>query len=53
LPEAGSVLKLEHILPADIQGQGIAWDRSKDNVLYTIKRKEKKVVIYKLKNEKK
>jgi len=48
LPAAGSILELDNILPIDIQGQGIAWDRSEDNVLYTIKRKEKKVIIFRL-----
>jgi len=46
LPAAGSILELDNILPVDIQGQGIAWDRSEQNVLYTIKRKEKKVIIF-------
>lgn len=36
LPKAGSVLELVEILPMNIRGQGIAWDRSERNVLYGI-----------------
>jgi hypothetical protein len=36
LPRAGSVLELVEIIPANIRGQGIAWDRSERGVLYGI-----------------
>jgi hypothetical protein len=35
-PEAGSVLEVDQIIPANIRGQGIAWDRSQNAVLYGI-----------------
>ena len=36
LPKAGSVLELVETIPANIRGQGIAWDRSDRGVLYGI-----------------
>jgi hypothetical protein len=36
LPEAGSVLRLVEIVPMNIRGQGIAWDRSQPGVIYGI-----------------
>jgi len=36
LPEAGAVLELVEIVPLNIRGQGIAWDRSEPGVLYGI-----------------
>ena len=36
LPKAGSILELVDILPMNIRGQGIAWDRSERNVIYGI-----------------
>ena len=36
LPEAGSVLRLVEIVPLNIRGQGIAWDRSEPGVIYGI-----------------
>jgi hypothetical protein len=36
LPKAGSVLELVATLPANIRGQGIAWDRSDPGVIYGI-----------------
>jgi hypothetical protein len=36
LPEAGSVLKLVEIVPINIRGQGIAWDRSQPGVIYGV-----------------
>jgi hypothetical protein len=36
LPEAGSVLKLVEIVPLNIRGQGIAWDRTQPGVIYGI-----------------
>jgi hypothetical protein len=41
LPEAGSVLELVETIPANIRGQGIAWDRSDRGVLYGIIRATK------------
>lgn len=38
LPEAGSVLELVEIVPLNIRGQGVAWDRSQPGVLYGILR---------------
>jgi hypothetical protein len=36
LPKAGSVLDLVEIIPMNIRGQGIAWDRSQPGVIYGI-----------------
>jgi hypothetical protein len=36
LPKAGSVLELVETIPANIRGQGIAWDRSDRGVIYGI-----------------
>jgi len=36
LPKAGSVLELVDIIPMNIRGQGIAWDRSERGVIYGI-----------------
>lgn len=36
LPKAGSVLELVDIIPINIRGQGIAWDRSQPGVIYGI-----------------
>ncbi len=38
LPQAGSVLKLVEIVPMNIRGQGIAWDRSQPGTIYGIAR---------------
>ena len=38
LPEAGSVLKLMEIVPLNIRGQGLAWDRSQPGVIYGVMR---------------
>jgi hypothetical protein len=35
-PTAGSILEVEEIIPANIRGQGIAWDHSEEGVLYGI-----------------
>ena len=59
LPKAGSVLELVEILPMNIRGQGIAWDRSERNVIYGIIRAtaaeraaggSHKVTVFRLKN---
>jgi len=58
LPKAGSVLELVEIIPANIRGQGIAWDRTDPGAIYGIIRataKEKaaggehKVTVFRLK----
>jgi hypothetical protein len=36
LPRAGSVLELVDVIPMNIRGQGIAWDRSQPGVIYGI-----------------
>lgn len=36
LPSAGSVLELVDVIPMNIRGQGIAWDRSDPGVIYGI-----------------
>jgi hypothetical protein len=38
LPKAGSVLDLVDVIPMNIRGQGIAWDRSQPGVIYGIVR---------------
>jgi hypothetical protein len=35
-PTAGSILEVEEIIPANIRGQGIAWDRSRPGTFYGI-----------------
>ena len=48
LPEYGSVLDLVDTVPIDILGQGIAWDRSAQNVVYGIRREYRQVVVSEL-----
>jgi hypothetical protein len=36
LPKSGSVLEVVDIIPMNIRGQGIAWDRSQPGVIYGI-----------------
>jgi len=48
LPEKGSELILEEIIPAESEGQGIAWDRSQPGIIYTISRSKRIVNILKL-----
>lgn len=45
LPEAGSTLRWVETLPIENEGQGIAWDRSRENMLYSIKRSTREVVV--------
>lgn len=47
-PEAGSELELVEILPIENTGQGIAWDRYDPNFIYSIKKKDRQVVISEL-----
>lgn len=35
-PKVGSILEVEETIPANIRGQGIAWDRSKPGMFYGI-----------------
>lgn len=44
IPEQGSVLELVEIVPIDVYGQGIAWDRTEKNMIYGIRKKNKEVV---------
>lgn len=46
LPEAGSQLILEEIIPIDIEGQGIAWDKGRQNILYAIHRSKNEVFMF-------
>ena len=61
LPKAGSVLEVVDIIPMNIRGQGIAWDRSQPGVIYGIIRataKEKaaggnhKVTVFRMEGKK-
>lgn len=47
LPKMGSVLELVEIVPINVFGQGIAWDRSEPGVIYGIRKKNREVVISK------
>jgi hypothetical protein len=49
LPEKGSTLILEEIIPVENEGQGIAWDRSQPGIIYTITRSKSVVNVLKLK----
>jgi len=42
-PEIGSVMRWVATVPADIAGQGIAWDHSEPGVFYGIVRKDRRV----------
>lgn len=44
LPKMGSTLELIDIFHIDSQGQGIAWDRSEANTLFSIRRKNNQVL---------
>ena len=48
LPTAGSVLELNEILPVTAEGQGIAWDSTESDMLYSILRSSRHVVISQL-----
>lgn len=48
LPRSGSVLELAETIPAPAEGQGIAWDRGRPGVLYTIRRSTREVVVSRL-----
>ncbi len=42
LPKAGSVLEVVDVIPMNVRGQGVAWDRSQPGVIYGIVRATKK-----------
>lgn len=42
LPRAGSVLELLDVIPMNIRGQGIAWDRSQPGIIYGVIRATRK-----------
>lgn len=48
LPKRGSVLDLVDIILIDILGQGVAWDRSVQNTIYGIRKKDKEVIVSEL-----
>jgi dienelactone hydrolase len=48
LPRMGSILELVEILPINILGQGIAWDRLTPHKIYGISKKDRQVVVSKL-----
>lgn len=45
VPQSGDTLQFVRTVPVKVYGQGIAWDRSGDNLLYGIRRKNKQVVV--------
>jgi hypothetical protein len=45
LPQTGSVLRLVDVLPAPIEGQGIAWDPTEPGTLYGIVKRTREVVV--------
>ena len=45
LPKSGSVLELVEIVPINMEGQGIAWDRSDTGLLYGIVKRDRVVVV--------
>jgi len=47
LPKMGSVLELVSIIPINIYGQGVAWDRSQKGIIYGIRKRDREVVISK------
>lgn len=59
LPKAGSVVELVDVIPMNVRGQGIAWDRSQPGVIYGVIRAtaaergaggDHKVTVFKLGN---
>ncbi len=45
IPQRGSSLELVDTIPINIFGQGIAWDRSEQGIIYGIRKKDKQVII--------
>ncbi len=48
LPSKGSVMELVEVVPIKLFGQGIAWDRTEEGIIYGIRKKERVVVKSKL-----
>ena len=48
IPARGSVLELVDTISINIFGQGIAWDRSRQNLIYGIRKKDKEVIVSEL-----
>jgi hypothetical protein len=48
VPAAGAVLELVEIIAVPIPGQGIAWDRSRDRILYGLDRPQRRVVVLRI-----
>lgn len=44
LPGAGSLLELVEVVPIGAAGQGLAWDRSRPGVLFTIVKRDRQVI---------
>ncbi len=51
LPEAGSILELVETIPVKTTGQGIAWDKSTPGLLYGIHKKNREVIVARLKKK--
>lgn len=47
-PEAGSIMRWVATAPAQIEGQGIAWDHSEPGMIYGIVRPERRVTVTKV-----
>jgi hypothetical protein len=47
IPLKGSVLELIETFQINIEGQGIAWDRSQEGFIYGIKKNDKEVMVFK------
>lgn len=50
-PDAGSILQLIERVPLPAPGQGIAWDRSTQGVLYGIDRSRRQVIVMEMSKE--
>ncbi len=48
IPLKGSVLELVETIPINILAKGIAWDRSGQNIIYGIRKKDKHVIVSEL-----
>jgi hypothetical protein len=48
LPRSGTVLELDEIVPAAIEGQGIAWDRTAGATLYGIVKRTREGVVFEM-----
>ena len=44
LPTQGATLELVEVVPIKLFGQGIAWDRSEEGIIYGIRKKERVIV---------